>query len=988
MGKPFFNPVDLKINFSEMEIKLMDYWYKNGIVKKYLDRNKNSDKIFSFLDGPITSNNPMGVHHAWGRTYKDLWQRYKNMQGFKQRFQNGFDCQGLWVEVEVEKELGLKNKKEIENLVTGDSKASIAKFVDLCKKRAIKYSDIQTEQSKRLGYFMDWDHSYYTLSDNNNFMIWNFLKKCHEKGLIYKGRDSVPWCPRCGTAISQHEILTEDYKELTHETVFLKFPIKNREYCLLVWTTTPWTIPGNVALAVNPNFIYSEWENVKTKEFIIVVRDDEIAEEEEYKNFVESIFGEGEWNKVKDYKGQELVGLQYEAPFDQLPKVQKAKKLNPDKFHTVLGAEDLVVATKGTGILHVAPGQGEEDFQLGKNENLPVIDLINEEADYYEDLGELSFKNAKKHPEIILDYLRLKDDGKYLFKTSRITHRYPACWRCKTELVWRVVDEWYIKIDPLREDMKRVAEDIKWIPEFGLKRELDWLKNMHDWLISKKRYWGLALPIWECKKCGNFKIIGGIDELKKEAVEGWEKFEGHSPHRPWIDEVKIRCNKCGEIAERVHDVGNPWLDAGIVPFSTITKDNIGKPLYWEDRNKWLDWFPSEFITESFPGQFKNWFYSLIAMSTVMENQKPFRTVLGFATLLSENGKPMHKSSGNMIEFNEGADKIGVDVMRWMYLIQNPSENLIFGYKVADQTRRRFHLKLWNVYNFFVTYANLDGWTPKTKKPKSINKNVLDKWILLRLDSSIKNVSERLDNYDAYSASFEIEKFVDDLSNWYIRRSRSRVGPASENLEDRDYFYITCFFVLVNLSKMLAPFIPFLADEIFQNLTKENSIHLTTWPIQEAKVKQSDLKLLDQIEKIRNVIEKVHAKRKIEGITVRQPLRMVIINTMEFTDFSKDLISLAEDELNVKKLKFIKGEESIVLDVSQTPDLIEEAKVRELIRSIQDRRKLLNVSLSDKIDVISPWIPNNLKQRNYLIKKTLTKNLSKGENFSVKKSSKS
>src|SRR4030043_338282 len=882
------------IDFPEMERKLMDYWYEEGTVEKYLHKNKNSDKYFSFLDGPITANNPMGVHHAWGRTYKDLWQRYKNMQGYKQRFQNGFDCQGLWVEVEVEKELGLKNKKEIENLVPGDPNASISKFVDLCKKRALKYSEIQTEQSKRLGNFMDWDHSYYTLSDNNNFMIWNFLKKCHEKGLIYKGRDSVPWCPRCGTAISQHEILTEDYKELTHETVFLKFPAKDREYSLLVWTTTPWTIPGNVALAVNPDFVYSEWENLKTKEHIIVVKGDEIVEEKDYKNFVDSIFGEGDWKKIRDIKGQELVGLRYDAPYDTLPKVEKARIVNPDKFHTVLSAEDLVVATKGTGILHVATGQGEEDFDLAKIENLPVIDLINEEADYYEDLGELSFKNAKKHPEIILDYLRLHDDGKYLFKTSKITHRYPACWRCKTELVWRVVDEWYIKIDPLREDMKKVAKDINWIPEFGLKRELDWLNNMHDWLISKKRYWGLALPIWECKKCGNFEIIGGIDELKGKAVEGWEKFEGHSPHRPWIDEVKIRCSKCNELTDRVPDVGNPWLDAGIVPFSTIAKENSGIPLYWEDRNKWMEWYPSEFITESFPGQFKNWFYSLIAMSTVLENSKPIKTVLGFATLLSEDGKPMHKSAGNMIEFNEGADKMGVDVMRWMYVRQNPSENLLFGYKVADQTRRRFHLKLWNVYNFFVTYANLDGWSPMKNSKKSVNKNILDKWILVKLDSLIKNVRVGLDNYDAYSASLDVDKFVDDLSNWYTRRSRSRVGPASDSEEDRDSFYNTCYFVLVNLSKILAPFTPFITEEIYRNLTKEDSIHLTDWPISKDKMEKDELDLLDQIQKIRDIIEKIHAKRKSEGIPVRQPLRIVTFETIEVTDFSKDLISLAEE----------------------------------------------------------------------------------------------
>ncbi|HJX01987.1 MAG TPA: class I tRNA ligase family protein, partial [Candidatus Humimicrobiaceae bacterium] len=442
-----------------------------------------------------------------------------------------------------------------------------------------------------------------------------------------------------------------------------------------------------------------------------------------------------------------------------------------------------------------------------------------------------------------------------------------------------------------------------------------------------------------------------------------------------------------ELTDRVPDVGNPWLDAGIVPFSTIAKENSGIPLYWEDRNKWMEWYPSEFITESFPGQFKNWFYSLIAMSTVLENSKPFKTVLGFATLLSEDGKPMHKSAGNMIEFNEGADKMGVDVMRWMYVRQNPSENLLFGYKVADQTRRRFHLKLWNVYNFFVTYANLDGWSPMKNSKKSVNKNILDKWILVRLDSLIKNVRVGLDNYDAYSASLDVDKFVDDLSNWYIRRSRSRVGPASDSEEDRDSFYNTCYFVLVNLSKILAPFTPFITEEIYRNLTKEDSIHLTDWPISKDKMEKDELDLLDQIQKIRDIIEKIHAKRKSEGIPVRQPLRLVTFDTVEVTEFSKELISLAEDELNVKKLIFNKGKEGIVMDKTQTPEIIEETKLRELVRNIQDRRKSLNVLINERIDVISPWIPDNPQQRNYLIKKTLTNNLTKGEIFSVIKTTK-
>ncbi|MFV1917634.1 MAG: isoleucine--tRNA ligase, partial [Patescibacteria group bacterium] len=779
--KPYFVPVDTKVDFPKMERGVLDYWYKAGIVKKYLSKNKSSKKRFSFLDGPITANNPMGVHHAWGRTYKDLWQRYYNMQGYRQRFQNGFDCQGLWVEVEVEKELGLKSKKDIENLVSGDVKKSIARFVELCKKRVYKYADIQTEQSKRLGYFMDWDNSYYTLSDENNYMIWHFLKKCANLGLIYKGRDSVPWCPRCGTAISQHEILTEDYQELTHDAIFVSFSINDRkgEY-LLIWTTTPWTLPANVAVAVNPKLDYVLAKDVKSgKSFYLL--------ENVAKNLGLKI--------VKKLKGSKLVGLTYNSPFDNFTRVKE--KLGKYK-HRVVKSDERILAVsteEGTGLVHIATGAGSEDFALGKKEKLPVIDVIDEEAVYLSGLAEFTGRNAKDNPQLIIEYL---EQERSLFKKHRFRHRYPVCWRCKKELVWRVVDEWYISMDKplnpklktqsskpktLRNQMVEVAKKINWIPGFGLERELDWLKNMHDWLISKKRYWGLALPIWECKECGHFDVIGGREELEKRAAEGWDKFEGSTPHRPWVDEVKIKCSKCGALAERIKDVGSPWLDAGIVPYSTIAKDNKGAPLYKKDKSKWRKWFPADFITESFPGQFKNWFYAMIAESTILENREPYRTVLGFATLFGEDGKAMHKSLGNAIEFNEGADKIGVDVMRWMYVRQDPEHNLLFGYKKADEVRRRFHLKVWNIYNFFITYANADGWSPsvpdprfrephgsvkalKGRRPVALKQSsVLDRWIVSRLNQTIKEVTKNLEDYDAYRASEEIEEFVEDLSNW-------------------------------------------------------------------------------------------------------------------------------------------------------------------------------------------------------------------------------
>jgi len=977
--KAFFDSVNPKPDFPKMERELLEQWNKKGIVRKYLQKNKNSEKYYSFLDGPITANNPMGVHHAWGRTYKDLWQRFNNMRGFKQRFQNGFDCQGLWVEVEVEKQLGLKSKKDIENLVKGDVKASIAKFVELCKQRVFKFAKVQTEQSERLGYFMDWDNSYYTLSDENNYMIWQFLKACHDKKLIYKGRDSVPWCPRCGTAISQHEMLTEDYKELTHETVFFKLPAVKKDFSFLVWTTTPWTIPANVALAVNPKFKYIIWETA-SKEKVVTVDPEEILDPESKDWFSKHVLSES-LTKKAETSGKELVGLFYSGPFDELERVKKARADSPNTFHLVVAAEELVVASKGTGILHVAPGAGEEDFKLGKEKDLPVIDVIDEGANYYEGLGGFSGQNAKEHPEVIIDYLKSRDGGKFLFKTSPITHRYPACWRCKTELVWRVVDEWYISMGPLRDPLKAVTKKIKWIPEFGLKRELDWLDNMHDWLISKKRYWGLALPIWECPSCGHFEVIGGKEELKGKAKKGWDKFEGHTPHRPWIDEVSLECGKCGSLMQRISDVGNPWLDAGIVSFSTISEDNKSEPLYWKDKTKWEKWFPADFITESFPGQFKNWFYSLLAMSTVLEGREPFKTVLGFATLLGEDGRPMHKSWGNAIEFNEGADKIGVDVMRWMYARQSPSENLLFGYRIADETRRRFHLKLWNIYNFFVTYANLDGWKPnKGSSSSSKDLSPLDKWILARLGQTIDGVTKGLEKYDAYAASEAIEKFVDDLSLWYIRRSRERVGPAAESGGDKNSFYETCFEVLVVLTKILAPFNPFISEIIYSNLTGEESVHLSDWPRDKF---DEDKKLIEDMQNIRLVVEKVHAIRKEKQIPVRMPLAS-LFTVAPFKAPSPGVFPYLLEELNVKKWSVTKGEAlNNILDTKITPELEEEAKTRELIRQIQEERKNLGMNLTQRITVSSPWLPSdtNLVQR--IQSKTLAEALEAG-NFKIKR----
>jgi isoleucyl-tRNA synthetase len=954
-----FKPVDPKPDFPKLERKLLKWWYQSGVVKKYLQKNSRSKKNFSFLDGPITANNPMGVHHAWGRTYKDLWQRFNNMRGYQQRFQNGFDNQGLWVEVEVEKELGFKSKKEIEEY-------GIAKFVNKCKGRTLRFAQVQTEQSKRLGYFMDWDNSYYTMSDENNYMIWHFLKKCWQDGNLYKGRDSVPWCPRCGTAISQHEILQEEYKKSTHDSVYFKLPITgNRQF--LVWTTTPWTIPANVALAVNPEFVYGEFKKKGEKETLIFLKD------------LKSKVLSDNWQLIKQYKGKELKGWQYQGPFDDLPQVKKAQKENPKTFHTVVLDKELVTATEGTGIVHIAPGAGQEDFQLGKRENLPVIAAIDEEAKYLDSFGKLSGKNAKEQPDLIFDYLKKKEGGRFLFKIEPYTHRYPVCWRCKTELVWRVVEEWYIAMDDevkkgaknYRQRMMKVAKKIYWQPSWGLERELDWLKNMDDWLISKKRYWGLALPIWECS-CGHFEVIGSKEELKERNVSGWKKFDGYTPHRPWIDEIKIKCSQCGKTASRIPDVGNPWLDAGIVSFSTLK--------YRTKRDYWRQWFPADFITENFHGQFKNWFYSLIAMSTVLKDREPFKTVLAHALVRDEKGEEMHKSKGNAIDFDEAAEKMGVDVMRWLYVRQNPELNLNFGYHLADEVRRQFHLLFWNIYKFFISYALVDNWQPKGKLGKS--KHVLDQWILSRLNQLIKTVTDSLTDYRSFTAAREIEGFVNDLSTWYLRRSRNRVGPTAEDKTDKENFYSTLHFVLVTLSKLLAPFNPFFAEEIFKNLTGGESVHLKDWP--EPDLRMVDESLEKEMKQARQVVESAHSQRKKEEIKVRQPLGSLA--TPAPMNLSAGTATLVMDEVNVKRLVVDEsimaegGPITVKLDTKLTPELKAEGEARELVRQIQELRKEKGCRLDEKIIVFLPSWPK--KFESYIKKQTLAKKLLKAKKLKI------
>ncbi len=864
--------VSSKVDFIALEHDMLDFWEQEDIFNKLRAQNAGKPR-WSFLDGPITANNPMGVHHAWGRTYKDLYQRYHAMLGMELRYQNGFDCQGLWVEVEVEKDLGFKSKTDIEEY-------GIENFVNKCKERVRKFSAVQTEQSKRMGYWMDWDNSYFTMSDENNYTIWAFLKKVFDRGFIYKGYDVMPWCTRCGSALSEHEIATEGYKELTHTSIYLKFPLKGRENeSLLVWTTTAWTLSSNIKAAVHPDLDYVKVKQGDEMFYLVQGRLSVL---------------QGDYEILETIKGKDMLGWEYTGPFDELP-------IQQDINHSIIFWDE-ISESDGTGIVHIAPGCGKEDNALAKELGFQVIKPIDEFGNYLEGFGEWTGKNVMNIGDAVIDDLSQKG---LRYKREPITHRYPCCWRHGTELVFRPVDEWFIKMDELRHEIAEVTKQVDWIPSYGKERELDWLKNMNDWMISKKRYWGLALPIWTFED-GSFFVVGSETELKELAVEGWEDFEGQSPHKPWIDHVKIKHPETGLIGTRVPDVGNPWLDAGIVPYSTM--DYRKDPAYWEN------WFPADFIVESLPGQFRNWFYAILAMSTVMENKPPIKTIMGHALVKDEQGDDMHKSAGNAIWFEDAAEKMGVDVMRWMYASQVPVNNLNFGYGAADEVRRKV-LTLWNTYSFFVTYARLDKFDPMSALDES-TLTELDKWILARMNQLVGQARRDYDTYQADKLMHKINRFVDELSNWYVRRSRRRFWK-SENDTDKWAAYHTLYQALVTLTKLIAPISPFFTEAMYQNLVvaldpnAPQSIHLCSFP--EVEERWLDEALMRRVNVVIKAVELGRAARNKANLKVRQPLANISVYFPDATDksYAADLKDQILEELNIKTMTVVETADDLV-----------------------------------------------------------------------------
>ena len=866
---PIFSSLPDKPDHNALELEILELWEREGTFERLRERNRGGPR-FSFIDGPVTANKMLAVHTAWGRTLKDVFQRYKALQGFDQRYQNGFDCQGLWIEVGVERELGLNSKREIEEY-------GLAEFARKCREKVIWSATELTRGSKRLGQWMDWGNDYFTFSDTNIEYIWRFLKLMHERGLLYKGHRSTEWCPRCGTSISQHELSQSGvYQDRTDPSLFVRLPLQDRPgESLVIWTTTPWTLPANVAAAIKPDAEYGLGEN---GEWVAVVR------------YPDERF-------VRRVAGAELVGLRYRGPFDDLGP-------GGEVDHRVIPWED-VSLEEGSGIVHIAPGAGQEDFELGRIHDLPVLSPVDEAGRFYDAYGWLHGLSTAEAADQIVG--RLAETG-FLTQAGVYEHRYPHCWRCDTPLIWRVTDDWLIAVDELRQPLLDANATVEWTPAYMGKRMDDWLRNMGDWNISRRRFYGLPLPIYECE-CGHVTVVGSKDELGERAVSGLEQLE--ELRRPWVDDVPIRCESCAATVRRIPEVGDVWLDAGIVPFSTLgwqsdeyvpegyatgaakglTTADLPDHAYWEQ------WFPADWVSEM-REQIRLWFYSQLFMSVALTGRSPFQRVLGYEKMLDERGREMHGSWGNMIDAEEAFSRMGADVMRWQYSAQPPNQNLLFGFGPAHEIKRKV-LTLWNSCKFLVDYANIvEGWEPvwdDLAGGPSADLEPLDRWLVARANALVIEATGAYDGWLTVDVVRAYESFVDDVSNWYIRRSRRRFWDGDETA------LRALWYALVQGLRVVAPLMPFLADHLWRRLTAPcagapESVHLAGWPT----VAEPDSPLLEEIGELRRVVELGRQARATAGIKLRQPLRALVVDGATLVQAHTDEIA---EELRVEEVSF-------------------------------------------------------------------------------------
>ena len=894
------------LDFVEMEHRMLERWKQQDLFHKIVDKNKNGER-FRFLDGPITANNRAGVHHIWGRTLKDITIKYNALKGKSCQYQNGFDAQGMWVEVNVEKALGLNGKPEI-------LEYGLDNFTNKCMERVNHYANEITNQSIRIGQFMDWENSYFTNSDENITSIWAFLKKCDEKGWIVKKNRPMVWCPRCGTSISEHE-MAGAYSEVVHTALFVKLPVVGKDFKMVAWTTTPWTLTANVALAVNPELDYVKVKQTSTGDILVLGKDS-----------LSALKGDAEI--IEEFKGDTLVGLEYETCFPELSEQQFTHKVV---------AWDQVQAGEGACVVHIAPGCGEEDFELGKTLGLPEICPINEQGVMLDNCGFVAGMKTTEVVETIVE--RLKNDNKLVY-AHKYKHSYPHCWRCKTDLVYKLISTWYIRMDEIRPQLIEAINEVEFQPEYAKKRMLDWLNNMGDWNISRSRFYGLPLPFYVCEKCGKLHVIGSLEELREKAVNPQKIDELPNIHRPWIDDIQIKC-ECGETLSRIPEVGDCWLDAGITPFSTKK--------YFTDKEYFADNFPSDFVCEMIE-QIKLWFYSTLVMSVVLEGKAPYKKIVTYQYVLDENGGEFHKSGGNNLECDFVADKVGAEAIRYLYAGANPTFDMRFGFSLCDEAKKKM-LGFWNVYTFFNTYACIDEPKLDGYKPNFEKLSIIDKWLLEKVRIFAEQSDKNYAVHKCYLVVKDFENLVDDISNFYIRSNRKRFWNTSDDQLDAYY----CLYIAIKtIIKVMSPIFPFLTEEIWQNLVRElepsapESVHLDFYPVLENLGNEH---LVGEIEKAREIIYLAQKLRNEHKIKVKQPLStMFLVAEDDYKQATNNLKQIILDELNIKKIEFVEeqnrfNDSKLVLNFKKAGAVLkgDVNKVKNLLETMskQDMQKCVD-----------------------------------------------
>ncbi len=868
-----YQKVDTSLNFVEREKEIGRFWKENDIFRKSMDSRKEGP-TYTFYDGPPTANGKPHIGHVLTRVIKDMIPRYRTMKGYMVPRKAGWDTHGLPVELEVEQMLGLDGKEQIEEY-------GLDPFITKCKESVWKYKGMWEEFSGTVGFWADMDDPYVTYHDDFIESEWWALKQIWDKGLLYKGFKVVPYCPRCGTPLSSHEV-AQGYKAVKERSAIVRFKVVGEDAYFLAWTTTPWTLPSNVALCVNPDETYVK---VKAADNYTYYMAQALLD-----NVLSPLAEEGRpaYEALETYTGKDLEYKEYEPLFACAGEM--AEKMHK-KAHFVT-CDNYVTMTDGTGIVHIAPAFGEDDANVGRKYDLPLVQFVNGKGEMTEETPYAGLFVKKADPEILKD---LDKEGK-LFGAPKFEHDYPFCWRCDTPLIYYARESWFIKMTAVRDDLVRNNKTVNWIPEsIGEGRFGNWLENIQDWGISRNRYWGTPLNVWECEDCGHMEAIGSREELKK--MSGNPEAETVELHRPYIDEITIKCPKCGKTMKRVPEVIDCWFDSGAMPFAQHHYPFENKDLFEAQ-------FPAQFISEAVD-QTRGWFYSLMAESTLLFNKAPFENVIVLGHVQDENGQKMSKSKGNAVDPFDALETYGADAIRWYFYINSAPwlPNRFHG-KAVQEGQRKFLGTLWNTYAFFVLYANIDNFDA-TKYTLDYDKlPVMDKWLLSKLNTAIKEVDKNMDAYRIPEAARVLDNFVDEMSNWYVRRSRERFWAKGME-QDKINAYMTLYTALVDICKCAAPMIPFMTEEIYLNLVKSidesapESIHLCDYP----KVNENmiDEKLEADMEEVLKIVVMGRAARNAANIKNRQPIGAMFVKAEnELSDFYKDII---KDELNVKEIRF-------------------------------------------------------------------------------------